>query len=89
MDLDKLLTKIVVINDDTQPRRGRPKTGKIANPTDKIQCDICGVIYSRANAVPHKKTRFHQSHDMIINKFTKIFNVPNDITDERSTGENL
>lgn len=42
-----------------------------AKPTDKIHCDICGVVVTRSNYSRHKKSGSHQKLISIFSKLRK------------------
>ena len=39
---------------------------------DKIECEICGKIYTRSNFSSHKKTSYHKIYNELNKKLAKI-----------------
>ena len=55
--------------------RGRPikKEEEKAKPNDKINCNICGKIYTRANQTRHKKSKYHTLAERLTQKMYIIY----------------
>lgn len=47
---------------------GRPKKLDKAQPSDRIKCSVCGLIYTRSGKTLHYRTRIHQIYEDIENK---------------------
>jgi len=45
---------------------------KKAMPNDKIECDVCHKIYSRANRNKHRQTQFHQERARLQKKLIAL-----------------
>jgi|SRR5271154_1709771 len=59
--------------DDKRPL-GRPRKDESekAKPTDRIQCEICGNIFSRCHRSAHRKTKIHQAYENMNQKLIKL-----------------
>jgi hypothetical protein len=57
-----------------EKKLGRPRKNndEKAKPTDRIQCDICGNIFSRCHRAAHKKTKVHQAYEQMNQKLVKL-----------------
>jgi hypothetical protein len=48
------------------------KTKKKWNPSEKVQCRLCGVWYSKANKTHHKRSKKHQLYKKVNDRFTEL-----------------
>lgn len=60
------------INDDERKRKGIK-----ANWWDRIECNICGVEFTRSARSKHNRTKQHQIYKKIDKKMRKVL-LPND-----------
>jgi hypothetical protein len=58
----------------TKIPRGRPRKNpdKLADPNDKIICDICGKTYTRSNKTAHVRTQRHKIYTSVNEKLRKL-----------------
>jgi hypothetical protein len=71
--LQKPLGKAIYKNAINQPI-GRPRKSEDekAKPDDRIICDICQGVFTRAHRSAHKKTKVHQAYEKMNGKIQKL-----------------
>jgi hypothetical protein len=69
-ELNKTIPKAIYENAVKQ--KIKHSTSNDSKWTDKIECDVCGKIYTRSNSGAHKKTREHKIYENMNKKLRKI-----------------
>lgn len=70
--MEKNRKKMPETVDDNQNKKkptGRPRKEICAKGTDILTCKICGKQYKRYNSSSHKKTKYHQAYEKLLEDY--------------------
>lgn len=70
---NKLEEEFKVINTIQNDKIEEVKEKVYAKPNDKVECDVCGKVFTRSNRTVHNKTKYHQLYLKLNKKVRDVF----------------